>query len=99
MVSQVCRSQKIVCKINFAGNNIFNCRKRGSQALRRRTIRAASPSRFRDAAAGSGTETVLAGASGSRELLKSNNTAAALAERADITSNMEIEAIFLINSR
>ena len=45
------------------------------------------------------TETVLAGVSGSRELLKSNNTVAALAESADTTANMEIEAILLINSR
>lgn len=44
------------------------------------------------------TETVLAGGSGSRELLKSNNTVAALAERADTTANMEIEAIFLIST-
>ncbi|MCD8246502.1 MULTISPECIES: hypothetical protein [Akkermansia] len=45
------------------------------------------------------TETVLAGVSGSKELLKSNNTVAALAESADTTANMEIEAILLINSR
>ena len=39
----------------LAGNNIFNCRKRDSQALRRRALRATSPRRLRDAVAGSGT--------------------------------------------
>ena len=46
--------KKLPARQNLAGNNIFNCRKRDSQALRRRAIRATSPSRLRDAVAGSG---------------------------------------------
>lgn len=54
--------KKLPARLDLAGNNIFYCRKRGSQALRRRAIRAVSPSRLRDAVAGSGTARLLVAA-------------------------------------
>ena len=46
---------KIACKINLAGNNILTAGKIVLKPLRRRAIRAISPSRLSDAVADSGT--------------------------------------------